>query len=88
MPLHAIAFSVALSFLFLCAIFWPLEWAFPAKRQRFFRPAWWTDLCFVLGQYLLWTGAVLWVLARFGGWVDHVMPAGFRAAVARQPWGL
>jgi len=28
---------------------------FPAKTgQRFFRPAWLTDLCFFLGQYLIW----------------------------------
>src|SRR5256885_2836968 len=89
MTLHAIAFSVAVSFLFLCLVFWPLEAAFPANAsQRFFRAAWSTDLCFFLGQYLLWTGGVLWILARFAGWIDHVMPAGFRQTVASQPWCL
>ena len=76
-----------LSFLFLCLVFWPLEAAFPAKPgQRFFRPAWGTDLCFFLGQYLLWSGAVLWLLSHFGIWLDTVIPAGLRAPVAAQPW--
>ena len=44
-------------------VFRPLERAFPAKKgQRFFRPEWWTDLCFFLSQYLLWSGLVLWLI--------------------------
>jgi sterol desaturase/sphingolipid hydroxylase (fatty acid hydroxylase superfamily) len=83
----ALAFSTGLSLLFLCLVFRPLEWAFPAKPgQRFFRPAWFTDLLFFLGQYLLWGGLVFWLLMRFGGWIDGIMPAGFRRAVAGQPW--
>ena len=70
MTLQAVALSIAvtgLSLLFLCALFRPLEVAFPAKPgQRFFRPGWWTDLCFFLGQYLLWGGAVYWVVSRWG----------------------
>jgi sterol desaturase/sphingolipid hydroxylase (fatty acid hydroxylase superfamily) len=81
--------STAGSFLFLCLVFLPLEWAFPARRgQRFFRPAWWTDLCFFLGQYLLWSGLVLWLLTRFSGYLDGLMPAGFRQRVGAQPWWL
>lgn len=86
---HTLALSAALSFLFLCVVFWPLEAAFPAKPgQRFFRPDWITDLCFFLGQYLLWNGAALWVLARFGHVVHMVVPKEFRQAVASQPWAL
>ncbi len=82
-------FSVGGSLLFLCLVFRPLELAFPARKgQRFFRPEWWTDLCFFLGQYLLWSGLAIWLLGRFGGWVDGVVPSGFRAAVAAQPWWL
>lgn len=82
-------YSVGLSFLFLCLVFRPLEWAFPAKRgQRFFRPEWWTDLCFFLGQYLIWNGIVVWILTRFGGGVQEVVPSSFRGAVAGQPWWL
>jgi sterol desaturase/sphingolipid hydroxylase (fatty acid hydroxylase superfamily) len=88
MPFHSIALSVGLSFLFLFLVFRPLELAFPAKRQAFFRPDWFTDLCFFLGQYLLWNGVVLWVLTRFGGWLDGIVPGGFRAGVAAQPWWL
>lgn len=82
-------FSVGGSLLFLCLVFRPLEMAFPAKKgQRFFRPEWWTDLCFFLGQYVLWSGVVIGLLSNFGGWIDGVVPAAFRAAVAAQPWWL
>lgn len=87
MTLYGLAFSTGLSLLFLFVVFRPLEMCFPAKAgQRVFRPAWLTDLCFFLGQYLLWSGAVLWLLTRFDGWLNGVVPAGFRAAVAGQPW--
>ena len=89
MTLHGLALSVGASFLFLCVVFWPLEAAYPAKaRQRFFRPAWWTDLCFFLGQYLLWPGLVVWILSHFGAWLDDVVPGSFRRSVASQPWWL
>lgn len=81
--------SVGVSFLFLVLVFRPLELALPAKPgQRFFRPAWFTDLCFFLGQYLLWNGMVFWVLTRFGGWIGRVLPTGFRTAVHGQSWWL
>ncbi|HEY1120644.1 MAG TPA: sterol desaturase family protein [Haloferula sp.] len=89
MNVAATLLGVAGSFLFLALVFHPLERAFPAKAgQRFLRPAWWLDLCFFLGQYLLWSGLVLWLLSRFGDWIDGVVPATFRAAVAGQPWWL
>ena len=82
-----LALSTGLSLLFLALIFTPLEKAFPAKPgQRFFRPAWFTDLCFFLGQYLLWSGVVYWILSRFDKRIDTVVPSGFRAAIAAQPW--
>jgi sterol desaturase/sphingolipid hydroxylase (fatty acid hydroxylase superfamily) len=82
-------FSCGASFLFLFLVFRPLEAAFPAKpNQRFFRPSWWIDLCFFLGQYLLWGGLVLWLLMRFGDRIDVIVPATFRARVAAQPWWL
>jgi len=85
----ALLAATALSIVFLCVVFIPLEWAYPAqKAQRRFRPAWFTDLCFLLGQYLLWGAIVFWVLTHFGGWLQGLAPAGFRAAVAAQPWWL
>ena len=89
MTLGGIIFSCGLSFLFLVIVFRPLELAFPARAgQKFFRPNFFTDLCFFAGQYLLWTGGVLWLLGRFGGWLHVVVPQNFRAAVAGQPWWL
>jgi sterol desaturase/sphingolipid hydroxylase (fatty acid hydroxylase superfamily) len=70
-------------------VFRPLEWAFPARPgQRFFRPAWATDLAFFLGQYLLWGGLVFGALATFGETLRGGVPAGLRADVASQPWWL
>lgn len=81
--------SVGLSFLFLVLVFRPLELAFPAKPgQRFFRPAWFTDLCFFVGQYLLWHGVVFFVLFGFSTWVHVLVPSEFRRNVAAQPWWL
>jgi sterol desaturase/sphingolipid hydroxylase (fatty acid hydroxylase superfamily) len=76
------------SFLVLFAMFRPLELAYPARPgQRFFRPRWATDLCFLLGQYLLFNGAVLWALARFAPWVRAGAPDALREWVAAlNPW--
>ncbi|MDB5324016.1 MAG: Fatty acid hydroxylase superfamily protein, partial [Phycisphaerales bacterium] len=51
--------NAGISFLLLFLIFRPLEMAHPAANgQRFFRPHWWTDFFFLLGQYLFFNGAV------------------------------
>lgn len=85
----ALLLSAGLSFVLLALVFRPLEMVFPAKPdQRFFRPAWLLDLCFFLGQYLLWSSLVLWTLSHFGDWIDGVMPAGIRGTVAAQPLWL
>src|SRR5262245_2478383 len=89
MSLYVLTVSAGLSFLLLLLIFRPLELAFPAKpRQRFFRPAWLTDFCFFLGQYLLWSGLVLGALSHCGDWLNGIVPPGFRQAVASQAWWL
>jgi sterol desaturase/sphingolipid hydroxylase (fatty acid hydroxylase superfamily) len=65
----------------------PLEIAFPAKfGLRLFRSGWFTDFCFILSRYLVWNGAIIWLMAHFAGWIDGFVPAHFRAAVATQPW--
>jgi len=87
MNIQVLVLSSGLSFLFLFLVFRPLELAFPAKRgQRFFRPGWLTDLCFFLGQYLVWNGLLFWFFLRLTGWLDTAAPASFRASVAAQPW--
>jgi sterol desaturase/sphingolipid hydroxylase (fatty acid hydroxylase superfamily) len=74
-----------LSFCFLTLVFWPLEKVFPAKSQPFFRPNWWTDLGFFLGQYLVWGGVVLAMLFLLRDWLDRIVPGAFRVAVGSQP---
>lgn len=77
------------SLLFLVLVFVPMEKVFPAKPgQPFFRAGWALDLCFFLGQYLLWSGLVLWTLNYFNAWLSGIVPADFRLAVAAQPWWL
>lgn len=76
------------SFLFLVVLFRPLELLFPAKKQKFKRPDWWTDVFFFLGQYLLWGGLVFLVLQYGFAWLRELVPADFRAAVAGQPFWL
>lgn len=78
--------STGISFLVLVLIFRPLERCFPAKEQAFFRPAWLTDLAFMLGQYLFWTGMVFATLAFLGNHLTAFIPDGFHAAVREQPW--
>jgi sterol desaturase/sphingolipid hydroxylase (fatty acid hydroxylase superfamily) len=88
MKLSTSILAAGISFLFLALMLWPLEKLFPARKQNLLRPHWWTDLLFFLGQYLLWGGLVFVVLQYFRGWLDGIMPAAFRAAVAGQPWWL
>src|SRR5262245_49792714 len=80
--------ATGLSLLLLCLVFRPLEMLFPARKQKLLRPAWFTDLCFFLGQYLLWTGGVFWVLGYVQLWLDNAVPGTFRQSVAAQPWWL
>jgi sterol desaturase/sphingolipid hydroxylase (fatty acid hydroxylase superfamily) len=89
MNLYVLASAAALSFFFLLLVFRPLEVVFPAKvGQRFLRPAWLTDLCFFLGQYLLWSGLVLLLLMHFSDLLTGIVPEDFRQGVAAQPWWL
>jgi sterol desaturase/sphingolipid hydroxylase (fatty acid hydroxylase superfamily) len=89
MTVYGLAISAGLSFLFLIVLFRPLEMVFPARAgQRFFRPDWFTDFCFFLGQYFLWGGLVLWVLSQAAPWLTGVVPPSVRHAVASQPWWL
>ena len=81
--------QTAISLLVLAMVFWPLETAFPAKQnQRFFRPDWFTDLCFMIGQYVLWLGLTYSLVGYFDEWVSTIIPQSFRASVAAQPMAL
>lgn len=87
-PFAATAIAIGLSFLYLVVLFWPMELVFPARKQKLIRPDWVLDLCFFLGQYLLWTGLVFWALSYFNDWVFGIVPQGFRATVAALPFWL
>jgi sterol desaturase/sphingolipid hydroxylase (fatty acid hydroxylase superfamily) len=48
--------------LVLVVVYVPLERAFPARAQRFFRPEFGSDLLFLLGSYLVFAVGIGWVL--------------------------
>lgn len=76
-------------FLVLGAIFRPLELAYPARRaQPFARPGWRTDLCFFLGQYLVWVTLVFVVLGELTPWLHGLVPPGVRRVFCLQPLPL
>lgn len=78
--------ATGLSLLFLGLVFIPLEKTFPAKPgQKIFRKGWVLDLCFFLGQYLLWSSLVLGTLQYFSGWLQDVVPQNFRNIIGEQP---
>jgi sterol desaturase/sphingolipid hydroxylase (fatty acid hydroxylase superfamily) len=66
--------GLLLDLLWVAAIFVPLERAFAARPQAVFRPAWRTDLLFLVGQTLLFVPAVAWVLALVYAPVRGVVP--------------
>lgn len=89
LDLYSLLAATGISLIFLTVVFVPMERVFPAKKnQSLFRPNWLTDLFFFLGQYLLWSGLVLWTLRHFGHWLHQIVPTSFRQSVAAQPWWL
>ncbi|WP_299459159.1 sterol desaturase family protein [uncultured Microscilla sp.] len=81
--------AAGLSLLFLMAVFVPMENVFPAKaQQKVLRPHWVLDLCFFLGQYLLWGGLVLWALSYFSDYLTTIIPAEFQLLLRNQAWWL
>lgn len=89
MTIINILLAPIVSFLFLMLVFIPMEKVFPAKRnQKILRPDWILDLCFFLGQYLLWNGLVLWTLTHFSYFLDDITPLSFRKFIQCQPFWL
>lgn len=77
------------SLFFLGLVFIPMEKVFPAKRdQKIFRKNWILDLCYFLGQYLIWGSLVLWVLNYFDFWLGNLVPVKFRTFIQDQPLWL
>ena len=85
----AIFASTGASLLFLFILFVPMEKVFPAKKgQKTFRPHWWMDFSFFLGQYLLWSGLVIGVLTYFSEPLSQIVPASFRSKIDSQHYIL
>jgi sterol desaturase/sphingolipid hydroxylase (fatty acid hydroxylase superfamily) len=74
------------SLFFLAVVFIPMEKVFPAREgQPIFRAEWILDLCYFLGQYLLWSGLVLSCLLYFNEALQHVVPQAFQQWIQKQP---
>ncbi len=77
-----------ISVVVLAAVYWPLEWAWPARAgQRWLRARVGTDFLFLTGQYLVWNALAVAILV----WVRaHVDVAGtfesVRGVLQRQPF--
>ncbi|MCW3083951.1 MAG: Fatty acid hydroxylase superfamily protein [Bacteroidetes bacterium] len=77
------------SLLFLVLVFVPMEKIFPAKPgQKIFRKRWFLDLCYLLGQYLLWSGLVLEILTYFNDWLNKIISQPVRISIQSQPLWL
>jgi sterol desaturase/sphingolipid hydroxylase (fatty acid hydroxylase superfamily) len=89
MGFYKIIEGTALSLFFLALVFIPMEKVFPARvKQKTFRPHWFTDLCYFLGQYFLWGFLVIWALSYFSFWLNDIVPKNFRHSVQSQAWWL
>ena len=79
-------FDAGLAFLALFLVFRPLEFAHPAREgQRVLRPQFWTDVGFLVGQYVLFNALVLRALAYAQPWIRAAMPVGVRSCVGALP---
>jgi sterol desaturase/sphingolipid hydroxylase (fatty acid hydroxylase superfamily) len=81
--------ATGISLLFLILVFVPMEKVFPAKqKQSILRPHWILDFTFFLGQYLLWSGLVLWILSYFSSFLTDIIPQSFIDQVQSQPYWI
>lgn len=82
-------FAAGVSLIFLGILFIPMEKVFPANpNQKIFRPHWVLDLCFFLGQYLIWNSFVLWVMNYLSAAIFQFVSPNFRAFLHAQPFWL
>jgi sterol desaturase/sphingolipid hydroxylase (fatty acid hydroxylase superfamily) len=85
----AALYAAGASLVVLVAVFVPLERLFPARPgQRALRPAFFIDLCFFLGQYLVWNGVALSLLTALRLALASHLPAAWFATMERAPLWL
>ncbi len=80
--------TMLISLAVLIVIFLPLERLFPARRQRFFRPEWGTDLLFFVGQYALWTSIIIGGLVALSTLTNQLPLGSLRDGAREQPGWL
>ncbi|MFA0960410.1 sterol desaturase family protein [Roseivirga sp. BDSF3-8] len=81
--------GLLISILFLGLLFIPMEKAFPAKAgQKIFRRHWLIDLSFMVGQYLIWSSLVIWVLDYLSQPLTGLIPSAWQSAIRSQPFWL
>lgn len=73
------------AFLFLLLVFVPLERTFTIHKQAFFREEWLLDLCFFLGQYLIWNSLVFYLIDLFDVQIQAVQFDNIKTAIQSQP---
>ncbi|MFK7741423.1 MAG: sterol desaturase family protein [Planctomycetota bacterium] len=76
------------SFAILTIVFLPLERLFAARRQQFARRGFWADVCYFLGQYLLWNTPVVVAIVWLHGQLEHLPLASLQTSFAAWPWWL
>jgi sterol desaturase/sphingolipid hydroxylase (fatty acid hydroxylase superfamily) len=80
----AFIYSIA-SIIFLMLVFIPLEKVYAAKPgQKILRAAWFLDLCYFTGQYVIWNALLFWLLVNLGKFLDAYIPGTFSASAAKQ----
>lgn len=77
--------SPLLTFGIFFAVFLPLERLFAIHRQKVFRREYFTDVLFFLGQYVLWNGFVVYLLAWMDRGLDMLPLGGVRSWSAALP---
>lgn len=77
--------QVLIAFGVFFAVFLPLERLHAIHRQKIFRPEYFTDVLFFVGQYVLWNNLVVYLLAWVDLGVDGLPLAGLRAWNAGLP---
>jgi sterol desaturase/sphingolipid hydroxylase (fatty acid hydroxylase superfamily) len=75
----------ALNFVLLALLFAPLERLFPARLQPSWRRESWLDASFFLGQYLLFAGLAVLVMASVRSWLVAAEPPALRMWLASLP---
>lgn len=66
-------------------IFAVMDKCFSFHKQKVFRKEWFTDLCFFLGQYLLWSSMSLIALNWVNGQITSLALTEFQELVKSQP---